>query len=220
MAGSVAASASKGAAPVSWRLALAGGAEFVVASGASFIKEAAMTAPFDTHIPLPIPDSYWVQPRKLLAGEYPGARSRYEARQKLARFLRAGITYFLDLTEEGELAPYADLLAEEASAAGVAVTRYRAPIPDLGTPTEAQVAAILDRIDAAVAAGDRVYVHCWGGIGRTGTIVGCYLVRHGLTGEQALAEIARLRCRTPDAARPSPETPEQWERVRQWRPGA
>jgi protein-tyrosine phosphatase len=219
MAGSVAASTSKGAAPVRWRLSLAGGAEFVVGSGASFIKEAAMTASIDTHIPLPIPDSYWVQPGKLLAGEYPGARSRYEARQKLARFLHARITYFVDLTEEGELATYADLLAEEAAAAGVEVIHDRAPIPDLGAPTEAQVAAILDRIDTAVASGHRVYVHCWGGIGRTGTIVGCYLVRHGMSGEQARAEIARLRCGTPDAGRPSPETPEQCERVRGWQPG-
>lgn len=173
-----------------------------------------------TEMPIPISDSYWVEPGRLLAGEYPGARSRQEARQKLAQFLGAGITFFVDLTVEGELKPYADLLAEEAAAAGVTVTHYRAPIPDLGTPTEAQVAAILDRIDAGIAAGERVYVHCWGGIGRTGTIVGCYLVRHGLSGEQALTEIAHLRCKTPDAGRPSPETWEQCERVRQWRPGA
>ena len=65
------------------------------------------------------------------------------------------------------------------------------PIPDTGNPKPAQVESILDTIDTAIAAGRRVYVHCWGGIGRTGTIVGCYLVRHGLTGDQALAEIAR-----------------------------
>jgi len=177
-----------------------------------------VSAPTET--PIPIPDSYCVEPGRLLAGEYPGARGRQEARQKLVQFLRARITFFVDLTEDGELKPYADLLAEEAGAVGVKVTYYRAPIPDLGTPTEAQVAEILDRIDSAIAAGERVYVHCWGGIGRTGTIVGCYLVRHGLSGEEALSEIARLRRGTPDAARPSPETPEQCERVRQWRPGA
>lgn len=34
----------------------------------------------------------------------------------------------------------------------------------------------------ALAAGQTVYVHCYGGIGRTGTVVGCWLVRHGLSG--------------------------------------
>jgi protein-tyrosine phosphatase len=124
------------------------------------MKEASVSAAIETQISLPIPDSYWVEPGRLLAGEYPGARSRYEARQKLARFLRAGITYFVDLTEDGELAPYGDLLAEEAAAVDAKVTHYRAPIPDLGTPAEAQVVDILDRIDAAIAVGRRVYVHC------------------------------------------------------------
>ena len=39
-------------------------------------------------------------------------------------------------------------------------------------------------------------------------------------GPEALTEIARLRCQTPDAGRPAPETWEQCERVRQWREGA
>ena len=39
---------------------------------------------------------------------------------------------------------------------------------------------ILDEIDGAILNGKTVYVHCLGGIGRTGTVVGCYLVRHGI----------------------------------------
>ena len=72
------------------------------------------------------------------------------------------------------------------------------PIHDVSTPTQAQMARILDAIDAALAVGHAVYLHCYGGIGRTGTVVGCYLVRHGMDGEEALAEIARLRQGTPD----------------------
>jgi len=170
-------------------------------------------------IPPPIPDAYWVIPGRLLAGEYPGARQEAEARQKVRRFLDAGITFFLDLTQEGELAPYAPLLKEEAAARQMAVEHHRAPIPDLGTPTPDEVTRILDTIDAALEAGHRVYVHCWGGVGRTGVIVGCYLVRRGLTGLQALAEIERLRAGTPDAYRASPETPEQRARVRDWPEG-
>lgn len=171
--------------------------------------------------PVPVPDSYWVVPGRLLAGEYPGAKAEAEARPKLRRFLDAGVTFFLDLTEAGEpLSPYAPLLQEEAAGRNVAAEHHRMPIPDYSNPSRAQVVRTLDAIDAAIAAGHCVYVHCWGGIGRTGTIAGCYLVRHGMTGPQALAEIAHLRQGTPDGWRTSPETPEQQDRVRDWPVGA
>ena len=176
--------------------------------------------PFDhsmpAPVPPPIPDAYWVVPGQLLAGEYPGSREEPAARRKVRLFLAAGFGFYLDLTEEGELEPYAQQLQEEAAARHMAVDHCRIPIPDLGNPAPATVMRILDTIDAAITAGRRVYVHCWGGIGRTGTIAGCYLVRHGMSGGQALADIERLRQGTPDATRVSPETPAQRERVRNW----
>lgn len=50
--------------------------------------------------PVPIPNSYWVKPGRLLAGEYPGEKSESDARRKLGRFLDANVRYFVDLTEE------------------------------------------------------------------------------------------------------------------------
>jgi protein-tyrosine phosphatase len=47
-------------------------------------------------------------------------------------------------------------------------------------PTEAEMIHILDTIDQALAEDRPVYVYCWGGHGRTGTVVGCYLRRHDL----------------------------------------
>ncbi len=150
----------------------------------------------------PIPDSYWVEPGRLLAGEYPGALDPDAARDKLRRFLDASITLFLDLTQAGELEPYAPLLHRRAE-------HRRMPIADMSTPTAAEMTHILDAIDDALEAGQVVYVHCYGGIGRTGTVVGCYLVRHGRSGQEALTEIARLRQGTPDGWKSSPETPAQ-----------
>jgi predicted protein tyrosine phosphatase len=133
--------------------------------------------------------------------------------------LDAGVRQFVDLTEAGEynLRPYWPIVQELAAARGVAVDHTRLAIPDMGTPPPAHMAAILDTIDASVAAGRGVYVHCFGGIGRTGTVVGCYLVRHGARAEDALAEIARRRVGTPDGHRRSPETDAQWRMVRAWR---
>lgn len=167
----------------------------------------------------PIADSYWVRPGLLLAGEYPGARSDAEARTKLGTLLDAGVRQFIDLTEAGEynLRPYWPLVQQLAAERGIEVAHRRLSIPDMGTPDPAHMVAILDAIDAATAAAQPVYVHCFGGIGRTGTVVGCYLVRHGANAEAALAEIEQRRRGTPDGYRESPETTEQRRFVRSWR---
>ncbi len=169
------------------------------------------------------PDSYWVTtpPRptgRRLAGEYPSAEDPAEATRKLGRYVDAGVTTFIDLTEDGEyhLRPYAAEVVALGAARGIDVAHHRHPIPDLGTPTAADMSRILDAIDAALARGQTVYVHCFGGIGRTGTVVGCWLVRHGLRGTAALEQIAAWRAATPDGPRLSPETAAQRALVLNW----
>lgn len=163
----------------------------------------------------PIPDSYWVRPGRFLAGEYPGDLQPERAVEKVQRLLAAGVTCFVDLTEEGELIPYESLL-RTGHATATSIAYHRRPIRDYGVPTVAEMMYILDLIDSALADGQVVYVHCWGGIGRTGTVVGCWLVRHGLTGEQAIVEIARLRRGTPDGWRVAPQSEQQRRLVRTW----
>jgi protein-tyrosine phosphatase len=95
--------------------------------------------------------------------------------------------------------------------------RYeRHPIRDLETPTPDGMRAILDLIDESIATGAPVYVHCWGGIGRTGTVVCCWLVERGRTGEQALVDIALLRAGIRRRLVESPEMPGQREFVLSW----
>ena len=79
---------------------------------------------------------------------------------------------------------------------------------------------ILKTIGDEIAAGRPVYVHCWGGVGRTGTVAGCWLVqKDGLSGQDAIARIAQLRRTTPKGRRPSPETPDQCRFVSEWTGG-
>ena len=75
---------------------------------------------------------------------------------------------------------------------------------------------ILDLIDELLEAGERVYVHCLAGIGRTGTVVGCYLVRHGIPAADAVAHLAELRAARGRRDR-SPEMPAQRAFVERWR---
>jgi protein-tyrosine phosphatase len=171
----------------------------------------------DTSAGRPNANTYWVEPGRLLAGEYPRNMDEASSRAKLRAYLEAGVTFFLDLTEEGELTPYDDLLKRGADGRGV--VHCRMSIPDLCVPpSQAHMAEILDRVDGALAEGHVVYVHCWGGVGRTGTVVGCYLVRRGMSGEEALATIAShwSTMQKRHRRRRSPETDEQCEWVRNW----
>ncbi len=168
---------------------------------------------------LPIPESYWVQPDRFLAGEYPGRMDELTTRRRLNAFLARGLNTFIDLTAEGEMPAYQPILMEEAQEFGLSVSHQRFTIGDFGLPSRKGMLAILDTIDSALDAGRKVYVHCWGGIGRTGTTVGCYLVRHGRSGEESLHQLAEWWKRVPKSAyHPySPETQAQMNFVLNWK---
>ena len=162
----------------------------------------------------PFLERYWVSPGRVLAGEYPGSVDLEDAGPKLRCLLENGVSAFVDLTERGELEPYLKILAEQADRLGAAPEYQRRPIRDMSMPTVDEMTEILDAIDAAVEAGNVVYLHCMAGLGRTGVVVRCYLVRHGMSRDEALEEISLLRRDLP--ATTSPYTEGQRNMVREW----
>lgn len=164
----------------------------------------------------PHPNTYWVRSGIFLAGEYPRALHHEESLEKLRLLIIAGITDFIDLTTpEDGLMPYEDLLL----LVGDERTRYhRFPIPDLGVPhSDVETVRILDTIDALLDSGRAVYLHCWGGIGRTGTIVGCWLARHDPMRDPLLALRDVWKANRKSHYTESPETEAQRRYIRQWR---
>jgi protein-tyrosine phosphatase len=123
---------------------------------------------------------------------YPGRVYRRDLEQDLATLARGEVRTLILLVEDHELVRWGDLdIVARAGTRGVTVERW--PMPDGMPPSSLEVMdALLDSIDAARANGD-VAVACMGGVGRTGTVVACALVRAGMAPTDAIAEVRRVR---------------------------
>ena len=176
----------------------------------------------------PIENCYVVPDTRLIAGEYPGTLPgdvSTDLEEKLAQFLDAGVTVFLDLTDPADgLAPYETALRALAARRGIEVLYERLTIRDMDVCDKQHMNRILNAIDAYLSAGHTLYVHCWGGVGRTGTVIGCWLVRHGKSGRDALVEVGRLFATMSEAKRrwhpEVPQTKAQRRMVEMWRESA
>ncbi len=175
----------------------------------------------DSSAVAPAAGCYQVLPSRLLAGAYPGHASPAEHEARIHALVDAGVRLFVNLMEEDETNSTGQAFADYAAIAAArssSVRMVRHAIRDLSVPTREQMTIILDVIDEALTAETPVYIHCWGGIGRTGTVVGCWLQRHRLAAPDNVLEVLqRLRQQHHERRdRPSPETEEQRRFVRQW----
>ena len=167
---------------------------------------------FEQFISRPLNQSFHVD-GKIFAGEYPGDLSSIVAEEKIKEVIHFGVKNFIDLTEENELRPYTDLLPD-------GISHYRFPIPDCNIPTSIEsVHKLIDRIDILNKDDGYTYIHCYGGVGRTGTIVACYLARHlkDKSIDNVLKELySRFKNMPKSAYRTTPETNGQVEFIEQF----
>ena len=162
----------------------------------------------------PLHQSYEVWGNGIIyAGEYPGDKNGELAKHKIERMHHFGIRHFIDLTEEGELRPYNHLLPSDT-------TYTRFPIVDCGAPKSVEsVQRLLLRIEELKKMDGYVYVHCWGGVGRTGAIIACYLSQNWkeVDMNHTLEVLRRNFSEMPKSAyRKTPETKDQIDFINQF----
>ena len=167
----------------------------------------------------PTDRSYWVIAGRFAAGGYPDPNPRND---KVGQLLDAGINLFVNLTQDYPGGTDAHMNRYDIRAADHHAMMVRRDIVDNGVTTRDRMATTLNVIDRHLQHGCNVYVHCWGGSGRTGTVVGCWLRRHRYAGSNEVIDLLRTLRKQGDRKgghKNTPQTSAQYKMVKGWVPG-
>ena len=120
----------------------------------------------------------WLVPGRLAGTPWPGVVHDMDI--DLKALSRCGVTMLITLTEK-------DFPQEALARHGL--KNFHLPVYDHEPPTVAQIQMLLARMSAAMRRGEVLAVHCLAGLGRTGTVLAAWMVREGLTAEEALRRV-------------------------------
>lgn len=150
-----------------------------------------------------------------MAGEIGAGRTSSRGdwlEDEIADWKRGGISSVLSLlTPEEER----DLdLSKEASLAKKRGLKFTSlPIPDRQVPqSEADLARVLDKMNASLISGRNILVHCRRGVGRTGLVAACLLVKAEMSPGAAVETVSAAR------GLAVPETGEQRDWIERYAP--
>jgi atypical dual specificity phosphatase len=143
----------------------------------------------------------WVVDNKLAGSRGPRSKS------DLIALKQQGVGALVRLVE-----PYETwVTTKEVDEAGL--EDYNEPVPDFHAPSRTQIDKVITYIDSHIENGIPVGVSCNAGIGRSGVILACYLVKKGLSPKDALELVRKKRGRGPEVPEQIMAIQDYWLRV-------
>ena len=118
----------------------------------------------------------WVIPEKLAGSSFPLSND-------VLSLPSMNLMLVVNLTSRG----LPNILKKQLQERKVVIKRF--PIPDFGLPSSEVIHQYLQTVCKALRENQSVLTHCIAGCGRTGTMIGLFLVTHGYSSEKALEKI-------------------------------
>ena len=161
-------------------------------------------------------ESNYIIPDVLIAGAYPADNDDYTTETNLCAILKAGVTCFVCLQSEYDdsvpestwrrrnaIRPYfkdvkrlvngnATIESVRDTMSTLPVTEadiefIHLPIKDCNVTDDDKVWQLVLQLETRIRAGKKIYLHCWGGHGRTGTVACILLAKmYGTTAVEAM----------------------------------
>lgn len=161
----------------------------------------------------PTPESNWVIPGVLLVGAFPAEiddtitffqlseilksrinkfvclqnEYRIDAQEEMWRSGEALRPYFKDVVNIVENKDKFETFNNSAVCDSAELSFVHFPIQDCGVANDTEVLFLCQQLVQSIYEGNRLYIHCWGGHGRTGTVVCIMLcIMYEISAEEAM----------------------------------